>query len=177
MTSNPDREPRILEHRLDWADPERVYLAMVADSPTALWLDVGPIATKGISVIGIPSRLVSVQDPAKALPTLRTLLATTPRIRPRAEPTPLGWVGWIGYEVGSAELGTPAHRVATPAMLLGRLDRVIVFDHARRGIRLLAIDDDSGDSAATAHTATTPARATANPATGTATATATDQEK
>lgn len=145
---NSAEELSILERELAWADPERVYLELVADSPTAVWLDGGPSATSGISVIGIPSRLVSVRDPGDALTTLATLLAAAPRIRARAEPTPLGWVGWIGYEVGSAELRTAAHHASSAAMVLGRLDRAVVFDHRTHRIRLLVMGDAIDDNRA-----------------------------
>lgn len=124
-----------------WADPERVHLSLFAQAPASIWLDAGPGAVSGMSVMGVPSRLVTVDEPDAAIDTLQELLAAAPRVEPRAAPTPLGWAGWIGYEAGAAEQRTPAHRAGTPAMVLGFLDRAIVFDHSRRSIRLMTLDD------------------------------------
>jgi anthranilate/para-aminobenzoate synthase component I len=132
------RNGSVREVTVGWADPERVHLSLFAEAPASIWLDGGPDAASGMSVMGIPSQVVTVDDPDDALPTLRELLAAAPRVGPRATPTPLGWAGWLGYEVGAAEQRAPAHVARTPAMVLGYLDRAIIFDHAERRIRLLA---------------------------------------
>jgi anthranilate/para-aminobenzoate synthase component I len=137
----------VRETTVGWADPERVHLSLFAPAPASIWLDGGPGAASGMSVLGIPSRVVTVDDPDAAIPTLRELLAAAPRVEPRATPTPLGWAGWIGYEVGAAEQRTPAHPSRTPAMTLGYLDRVIVFDHAERHVRLVTLHDTPADAA------------------------------
>jgi anthranilate/para-aminobenzoate synthase component I len=56
----------------------------------------------------------------------------------------LGWVGWLGYELGSHMLGTPMHRSRYSDAALLEVDRVLVFDHAAREITLLAIPPEHG---------------------------------
>ncbi|WP_448002786.1 aminodeoxychorismate synthase component I [Agromyces bauzanensis] len=48
----------------------------------------------------------------------------------------LGWVGWLGYELGAELVGTPHHRSALPDFALMFADQVIAFDHAERAITL-----------------------------------------
>ena len=50
----------------------------------------------------------------------------------------LGWVGWLGYELGVQTVGAPAHDSRTTDAALLDLDRVIVFDHRMKTVTLLA---------------------------------------
>ncbi|MFF2495833.1 aminodeoxychorismate synthase component I [Agromyces sp. NPDC058064] len=59
-------------------------------------------------------------------------------------PGPLGWFGWFGYELGAAADGVPVADAETPDAAFLFLDRVLVFDHAARELRLVWLDSDDG---------------------------------
>lgn len=59
-----------------------------------------------------------------------------------AAPGPLGWFGWFGYELGAAADGVPVAHAETPDAAFLFLDRVLVFDHAARELRLVWLDSD-----------------------------------
>ncbi|WP_051973040.1 aminodeoxychorismate synthase component I [Cryobacterium sp. MLB-32] len=50
----------------------------------------------------------------------------------------LGWVGWLGYELGSQTVGSPVHSAGHPDAALLMVDRAIMFDHGTRTVTLLA---------------------------------------
>ncbi|SDS87980.1 anthranilate synthase component I family protein [Microterricola viridarii] len=64
----------------------------------------------------------------------------------------LGWVGWLGYELGAAVLGTPAHPARTPDAALLEIDRCLAFDHATETVtlQLRASGNTAADAAADA---------------------------
>lgn len=62
----------------------------------------------------------------------------------------LGWVGWLGYELGAALVGTPAHPARTPDAALLEIDRCLAFDHAAETVTLLMRADGDADAAALA---------------------------
>ncbi len=49
----------------------------------------------------------------------------------------LGWVGWLGYELGAQTVGAPVHASRYPDAALLQVDRAIEFDHAARTVTLL----------------------------------------
>ncbi len=62
----------------------------------------------------------------------------------------LGWIGWLGYELGAQTVGTPVHDSRYPDAALLEVDRAIAFDHSARTVTLLARvvpgDTDAGDA-------------------------------
>jgi anthranilate synthase component 1 len=57
----------------------------------------------------------------------------------------LGWVGWLGYEVRGETMGVAVGRASRyPDSVWLFVDRCIAFDHARREVTLLALDDVDG---------------------------------
>lgn len=163
----------------EWWDPEVVFTALYRGNSHSFWLDAGANAASGVSYIGAAtdrSRL------ATASVMTGTVTVTTPggsgrgpEVRRQsifdflrtefAEPAPvvidapsdgfrLGWVGWVGYELGAAALGVPAHASRYPDAALLYVDRVIRFDHAERTVSLLVLElpgdapEDSGRWAA-----------------------------
>lgn len=50
----------------------------------------------------------------------------------------LGWVGWLGYELGSQTVGIPVRPSGLPDAALLLVDRAIMFDHGTRTVTLLA---------------------------------------
>lgn len=56
-----------------------------------------------------------------------------------------GWVGFAGYECGSAHiLGYPVVNDVTPGFWFGHFDRVLVLDHERKEAHLCFEDDEGG---------------------------------
>ncbi|TFC11065.1 aminodeoxychorismate synthase component I [Cryobacterium algoritolerans] len=49
----------------------------------------------------------------------------------------LGWVGWLGYELGAQTVGAPVHDSRYPDAALLQVDRAIEFDHAAHTVTLL----------------------------------------
>lgn len=148
--------PRV--HRLGTAiDPADAFAALFPDGE-AVWLDSGPDAVVGRSVLGTGTRILTASAAAgtvtldgatragSAFETLTGLLSApmpASGLHPLAASS-LGWTGWLGYEAGAARLGLP---VATgpgwdAAFLL--VDRAVVFDHATGDATLLDASADPG---------------------------------
>jgi len=51
----------------------------------------------------------------------------------------LGWVGWLGYELGAQTVGAPVHESRYPDAALLQVDRAVVFDHAARTVSVMAL--------------------------------------
>lgn len=141
-----------------WRDPELVFRAVAgADAPAAVWLDGGADAVDGRSVIAVahaasPLLLAGADaDTEAVLDELRaTLAAASAAFGPgdpalAADRTALGWLGWFGYEFGARRQGVPVATAETPEAAWLFADRAIVFDHARRAVRLEWLDSAEGD--------------------------------
>lgn len=154
-----------------WRDPAVVFERWFAGAEHVVWLDGGDDAD-GLSVLGrahpgsefVVARLsgdagaagrVEISRPGAdaATTTVREgevfpLLAealSMPAVELEAgapSPGPLGWFGWFGYELGAAADGVAVARAETPDAAFLFLDRVVVFDHAAREVRLVWLDSD-----------------------------------
>jgi para-aminobenzoate synthetase component 1 len=60
----------------------------------------------------------------------------------------VGWHGWFGYEFGARTLGVPAAPTDVPIAAFFLADRVVVFEHASREVRLEWIEDVAAASSA-----------------------------
>ena len=123
-----------------WVDPAVAYAAVCGDRDDAFWLDSGPNATSGHSYLGRAAEVVTA-FPHGVLAFLRGLdrdvdtSAAPPGFR-------LGWVGWLGYELRAETMGTPVERESRyPLAAWLRVDRALAFDHERREVLLLSLDD------------------------------------
>ncbi|MFE4667004.1 anthranilate synthase component I family protein [Streptomyces sp. NPDC056716] len=126
-----------------WRSPEEAALALGRDGDL-VWMDAGHGARRGLSVLGwgsevLAARATDHQRLAEALDRLRGTLRA-----PQRNSRPLGWYGWIGYGTAAATLAPAdpewAGRLADPErpdLCLLRVDRAIVFDHARRSAELV----------------------------------------
>ncbi|TIH30595.1 anthranilate synthase component I family protein [Subtercola vilae] len=142
-----------------WVDPQTVFAALYASEPVAFWLDSsssssnsssaadgprpdgGPAGT--MSYMGAPATAEAVRDiPAASVfeflrdevgaPTLEGGEAAPGAFR-------LGWVGWLGYEVGAVALGTKRSMSRFPDARFMRIDRAIAFDHELHTVTLMFV--------------------------------------
>ncbi|WP_395243295.1 anthranilate synthase component I family protein [Agromyces sp. MMS24-K17] len=150
----------------EWRDPEAVFRRFGADAPVVAWLDGGPSATAGRSVLVVgdaESRvLVSAPDagdPDDVLRGLRRGLsdlgadasadeASAPGPA-AAAPAVLGWIGWFGYEWGAARLGVPVAPTDAPGAAFLLAERAIVWEHATGAMALHWLDGPAGEAWAT----------------------------
>jgi para-aminobenzoate synthetase component 1 len=149
-----------------WRDPELVFRARFADAEYAVWLDGGADATSGVSILASAH---AVSEFVTADVARGTVTRSTPAGADASEVTrdasvfdvladrlrdvavddgdvgPLGWFGWFGYELGAHLNEVPTDEAETPDAAFLFVDRAIVFDHGARSVRLVWLEDDSGD--------------------------------
>ena len=127
--------PTTRTHRLRaHVDPADAFAALFATGD-AVWLDSGPDAETGRSVIGTGARLAtaSVAEGTVTVDGRSVDGSVLEALRQEPAPMhgyPIGWIGWLGYEAGAAALGVPY--AAGPGLDAAFLyvDRVVAFDHA-----------------------------------------------
>lgn len=151
-----------------WADPELVFLAVAAEADRVAWLDGGADAVEGRSVIavaeaGAPAVLGDDDlDPEAVYAALRAEIGgldgadaadsdgadadVDEHDRWASDRAAVGWYGWFGYEFGARTLRLPAAASDAPAAAFFFADRVIVFEHAARRVRLEWLDLDEADA-------------------------------
>ena len=145
-----------------WWDPAAVFAALYADDRYSFWLDAGPGTHTGVSYLGaasprsrfvtasvaqgsVTSRYVHQTDAAPPVVTHETIfeflrrdLAGHGEVTAANDGFELGWVGWLGYELGAHTVGTPVHESRHPDAALLEVDRLIRFDHQARTVTLVA---------------------------------------
>ena len=149
---------RDLVHTIDVPpSAEAFFLTLAAEYPHAeglVWLDSGLGAHTGLSLIALGERL-PLDHSTPMLPQLRSALGrggqdengaqdenggraanTAPQ-----EPSPLGAIGWFGYELRDETMGMPVPTVASDQRAAWLwVDRGVAFDHATGTARLIALD-------------------------------------
>ena len=120
-----------------WVDPADAFATLYSAQANAFWLDSGTTATTGRSFMG-------VGEPHSGGAELLDVVARDleARVTREADGLPLGWVGWLGYELRGATMDVepvPPSRYMDAAFL--RVDRVLVFDHETRSAALVALGD------------------------------------
>lgn len=144
---------RVLSHPLNgWVDPAVAFVALYGETSQAVWLDSGVHASSGMSVMGAAARVLtaSVGDatvtvdgktwPGNVFEALRADLQAN--AVHGAHGFPLGWVGWLGYELGAQTMATePTQTSRYPDTAFAFLDRAVSFDHATGAVTLLALGD------------------------------------
>ncbi|MGR0221631.1 aminodeoxychorismate synthase component I [Agromyces sp. ZXT2-6] len=134
----------------EWRDPETVFLALGADAETVAWLDSGDDVRAGRSVIAVAAADAPVVIADDAVDPDRVYAELARRIGgvglgADADPegrAAVGWYGWFGYEFGARTLRVPAAATEAPAAAFFFADRVVVFEHAARDVRLEWIEGD-----------------------------------
>jgi anthranilate synthase component 1 len=123
-------------------DADAVADALAREHPQAdgfVWLDSGLGARTGRSLIASGDR-VPRDESAPVLPQLRRALAEL-AVPAGSDPTPLGLIGWFGYELRDETMGMPVLSVAAhhrAAWL--RVERGVAIDHETGTARLIALD-------------------------------------
>lgn len=136
-----------------WVDPAECFLALAKTGGPLFWLDSGEGASAGMSCLGVGSRVVTATPGAlhewpsevcsdeSVFDFLRREQAPGVRCDDQAA-FPLGWVGWLGYELLRETLTTDTGRQSRypdAAFLLAETS--IVFDHAAQSVTLVALGD------------------------------------
>ncbi|MEJ3403151.1 anthranilate synthase component I family protein [Rathayibacter sp. YIM 133350] len=139
-----------------WHDPEAVFRRLFARERTAFWLDGGADAVAGRSWMGssrewltasVSGGTVTHHGPAGERSRRAGIFEALADELGEASPAldaVIGWVGWLGYEVGQQSAGVPLPASPYPDAALLRATRVIGFDHGRRIVELVGLDDDPG---------------------------------
>ncbi len=110
---------------------EQAYSTLFADATNTVWLDSGEGATSGMSFVGAGSRVVNdnVFDELRRMPLVE-------------DSAPLGWIGWLGYELRGKTMGVPVGRRSRyPNAGMLWVDRGILFDHATGAVTFVALAD------------------------------------
>ena len=161
--------PPILRHRIvGWVDPAAAFSILCGDRDRAFWLDSGAYAETGMSYLGVgtatmtasvsESRVRIDADPGSNRQagtregTVFEMLRTPCDGGGELAPVPIGWIGWLGYELRHQTMPeTPSRaRTSPPGLRDGELpdaslvwvDRLIAFDHAARTVELVALGRD-----------------------------------
>ena len=137
-----------------WRDPEAVFLALASDARRIAWLDSGMDAAEGRSVIAVDperARAVVAHDHREPDDVYGELAARIGDVELGDDPEPagraaVGWYGWFGYEFGARTLNLPAAPSDVPSAAFFLADRVVVFEHAARQVRLEWIEEGADQS-------------------------------
>jgi para-aminobenzoate synthetase component I len=133
--------------------PAIVYSALFSNVTGSVWLDSGPDAVAGASFVGASTRIVtaSVSDGTVTMngvvapgTILEFLRGESPNVVASGlSGFPLGWVGWLGYELRSQTMGTPVtqrSQYLDAALLF--VDRGVSFDHWTGRMSFIALADE-----------------------------------
>jgi len=123
---------RLLRRECGFAvTPEQAYSTLFASATNTVWLDSGEGATSGMSFVGSASRTLSsgIFDELRRMPLVE-------------HSAPLGWIGWLGYELRSETMEVPVeHESRYPDAGLLWVDRGLLFDHATGAITFVVLAD------------------------------------
>ncbi|MFK4789580.1 anthranilate synthase component I family protein [Microbacterium sp. ZW T5_56] len=104
-----------------WIDPEAAFADLASDQADLFWLDAGPDAASGRSVLG------------RGVPVTWDEVARTQIDVDVASDVP-AWVGALDYESGARWAGVP-NVVAEQGPLWLRVTDAVIFDHEHRTMR------------------------------------------
>jgi len=148
------------QHRVQpldgWVDPADAFVALFGEgSHDAVWLDSGPDAVAGLTIIGtgVRSAFSSVAEGTVAVDgftrpgQILDVLRETPSRPATGDAGLAGWMGWLGYESGAAAAGAPvAPSDGGPDAALLFVDRLVVFHHESRTMTVVGPDDSAGEA-------------------------------
>ena len=127
-------QPALLRHPLGrWVEPAVAFATLHGAAENAFWLDSS--AGGRFSHIGASD---TVLGGSSVFDELRADLAA--RHVPDVGGAPLGWVGWLGYELRAQTMGVAVTRASRyPDAALLAVDRCVSFDHESGEAHLLAL--------------------------------------
>lgn len=143
----------------DWVEPADVHAALWRDHDNVVWLDAGPNAREGYSYLGVGSGKPIEGHDLGALRDLIPVPVTTPSV---GGPFCLGYVGWLGYELGQATTGVTATPSEHAPIRFVEVPAALEFDHAAHTVTLLANTERDADALAAALVGTAERPAPAN---------------
>ena len=126
---------RVISTLLDfWVEPAVAFPALCGSERPAFWLDSGVDAGTGMSCMGTSSQIVT----AAMFDFLRNEQNERSYFSGVDAPFPLGWVGWLGYELRQTTLGIQVARKSRyPDAAFQLADRAVVFNHETRVVTLV----------------------------------------
>ena len=124
-----------------WVEPAASFAALYARSTAAFWLDSAGV---GNSYMGAGvAHTAGGSAPGEGAALLERVGADLAERRLENAPLPLGWVGWLGYELRATTMGVDAqHRSRYPDAGFLAVDRGLAFDHAARTVTLVALGEN-----------------------------------
>jgi para-aminobenzoate synthetase component 1 len=134
-----------------WIDPAGLAGLLFVGQSDAVWLDSGIHAAEGMSCLGFGTRTltasvagqsITVDGETRSGQVLDFIDDDLAGPEPSAGAGfPLGWVGWLGYELHAQTMGvTSAHRSRYADASLLFVDLAIVFDHAAHSAAVIGLD-------------------------------------
>lgn len=115
-----------------WVDPEVLFRDLERRESDIFWLDAGPGADRGWSLIGTGRPVDAAEPAAVRLDTADGFISPEPSTPPFLG----GWVGWLDYESGAARAGALVAASAQGSAWLAATS-AIAFDHAARRMWVL----------------------------------------
>lgn len=113
-----------------WVDAENLFLRLFGSSAAAFWLDAGPEAAEGWSILGT-GEIEKDAGAVRAVPL--DAAGDDPRV-----PFHGGWVGWLDYESGAAAAGAPVTASDRAEATWIAVRRAVALDHAEQRAWALA---------------------------------------
>ncbi len=126
--------------------PELAYSALYVHATNTVWLDSGVDATSGFSFVGAATRVLTASvasgtvtlDGVTSPGTVFSLLGSLDVVPDSA---PLGWIGWLGYELRSQTMQAPTPQSRYPDAGLLYVERGLYFDHDRGTVEFIGVGD------------------------------------
>jgi anthranilate/para-aminobenzoate synthase component I len=139
-------------HRIplaEWVAPERAYLALFAGEGESFWLDSADDAGRSWmgSRAGGDALLTASVSRGEYTRDIDGSAESEPgtifdALRLPAADAPIGWVGWLGYELGTQTAGVALPQSDVPDAALLRPSRVLEFDHDARTVHAVVAGTD-----------------------------------
>lgn len=134
---------QITRHELpEWVEPVDVHAALWSQHENVIWLDAGPDADHGFSYIAVGSgplirgRDLDVLRSRIPVPSHHVVPEHAASQSPRFN---LGFVGWLGYELGTSTTGVELSTAEHEPITLVEVRAALEFDHERRTVALISL--------------------------------------
>lgn len=128
-----------------WVDPAEIFAYLSTRHENVVWLDAGPNATEGYSYLGVGSGELITGNTLDALtsPSLIPQIPVPSGLPSQGGPFQLGYIGWLGYELGRSTVGIEMPESEHPALCFTEVRAALEFDHGSHKITLISHDEHS----------------------------------